>query len=134
MGPERDITRLPGHVVNVLIQLPCNRHDECYHQWCPQVQTPEGVVVEKRSCNDRFYEDMKAVCRKAYPETTCPVDRIGVLNCPQWRAEKSSCYSWAFIYYRGVEIDTTNFQRSPSFEGWPYGGYLTPCEGCPVIQ
>jgi len=117
------------------IQLPCNRHDECYHQWCPQEQTPSGSVDKKSECNLRFYNDMKSVCRRAYPETVCPSDRIGILNCPQWRAEKSLCYSSALIYYGGVSADTRNFSDVDHYKNlWPYGGLWTPCEGCYIIE
>jgi hypothetical protein len=117
------------------IQLPCNRHDECYHQWCPQVLTRRGVVAEKYDCNKRFLDDMIAVCKKAYPETVCPSGRIGLLNCPQWRIEKRSCYSWAVTYYGAVNADADRFLFKGPYKIGPYqGGYLTPCEGCPEIQ
>lgn len=115
-------------------QLPCNRHDECYHQWSPQSRhTISGVVAEKTQCNARFYEDMRAVCQKAYPEVYCPADRIGLLNCPFWHNEKSRCYAWARIYWDSVDADTARYLFPGPYAKWPYGGYLTPSEGCPVI-
>ena len=119
------------------IQLPCNRHDECYHQWCPlppRKQTRVGVVDEKSACNVRFYEDMVDVCREAYPETTCPVDRIGIFNCPQWRFEKQSCYNWALIYFDAVNVDTLRYLSLSPYKNEPYKKRLTACEGCPAIQ
>ena len=115
-------------------QLPCNRHDECYHQWCPQVPTIPDEVVEKTACDVRFYQDMNAVCRKAYPEVVCPAGRIGLLNCPKWRLEKSACYSWALIYADAVGIDTIRYNFPGPYDGWPYAGFFTPCEGCPAVQ
>jgi len=101
----------------------------------PREQTRFGVWVEKNTCDDRFYEDMKAVCRKAYPEPNCPVDRIGLLNCPEWRLEKSSCYSWAYTYYNAVLLDTDRYLLlGDLYENPPYEGYLGACEGCPAIQ
>ncbi len=117
------------------ITLPCNRHDECYHQWCPREPSLTEAYLEKQACNDRFYQDMKSVCQKAYPETTCPASRIGLLNCPQWRAEKSSCYAWSRIYADAVIADTQRYLLPGTYENtWPYEGYMTPCEGCSEIK
>lgn len=122
------------------LQLPCNRHDECYHQRCPQQQTRLGVFEDKQDCNGRFYEDLKAVCKRAYPESVCPVDRIGLLNCPAWRAEKFSCYNWARRYLNAVAADTFRYLLLSTYDGtWPYDNkngvkLLTPCEGCPPIE
>ncbi len=120
------------------IQLPCNRHDECYHQRCPQEQTRGGVVADKKACNVRFLNDMRAVCKRAYPEAFCPVDRIGLLNCPQWRLEKTRCYAWARRYFAAVQADTLRYFFLGAYQ-FPYrseGGdpKLTPCEGCPPIE
>ncbi len=116
------------------IQLPCNRHDECYHQWCPREATPVGVVGEKYRCDFRFYDDMKEVCRRAYPEPDCPQDRIGVSKCVQWWIEKKVCNAWALIYYDAVFYDTPRYLLKGPYANWPYGGYLTPCENCPPVQ
>ena len=117
-----------------LIQLPCNRHDECYHQWGPSEPTRVGVVAEKTRCNLRFLQDMQAVCRQAYPELVCPAARIGLLNCPAWRREKTRCYAWARIYFDAVQLDTSRYFFLGPYDDWPYGGFLTPCEDCPEIQ
>ena len=121
------------------IQLPCNRHDECFHQRCPQVQSRLGVVADKGLCNLRFFNDMKAVCGRAYPELVCPAGRIGLLNCPQWRREKTRCYAWARWYFIAVQDFTAFYLLLPAYDSWPYSNdqtpspRLTPCENCPVI-
>lgn len=124
------------------IQLPCNRHDECYLQWCPQTQTRSGVVAAQRSCNLRFFNDMKAVCQRAYPETVCPAGRIGQANCAQWRAEKSRCYGWARRYYSAVGANTQRFFDRITYYIRPYVNPLhlgeepryVQCVGCPDVE
>lgn len=111
-------------------QLPCNRHDECYHQWCPIELTRQGVVYEKTVCDVRFYKDMVAVCDKAYPERLCPADRIGLGNCARWRWEKSSCYIWAGIYFDAVAVDTQRYWTLNAYDSWPYNGRFTMCKDC----
>lgn len=66
--------------------LPCNRHDVCY----------QTVGSSKTTCDSNFYEDMKEVCRKAYPTISNP----GLH--PIYTSEQSSCYNWARRYYNGV--------------------------------
>ena len=90
-------------------------------------------MASKHACNVRFLHDMQDVCRRAYPETLCPVDRIGLLNCPQWRYEKSACHAWAVIYYDAVFYDTLRYLLPGAYASWPYGGYFTPCEDCPTV-
>lgn len=131
----QDEANLPQVVPTVFgqrrpIQLPCNRHDECYHQRCPASQTRQGMVDDKLNCNDRFFNDMNAVCQRAYPESTCPVSRIGLLNCPQWRAEKTACYGWARVYYTGVNTDTHLYIGLPPYTAPQTLNY---CLGCPTI-
>jgi hypothetical protein len=113
------------------IQLPCNRHDECYHQRCPQEQTRAGMVADKLDCDDRFYGDMQDVCRRAYPETTCPVSRIGLLNCPQWRLEKTACYGWARAYVEGVNFNSNLYIGLPPYQD---PQTLEACIDCPTID
>lgn len=117
------------------IQLPCNRHDECYHQACPVGGATRGAgVQEKKMCNDRFFSDMKAVCKAAYPEVVCPISRIGVLQCPLWRAEKNRCYAWAFTYYQAVGADALRYNFLSPYSNWPYNNFFTPCEDCPTVE
>lgn len=121
------------------IQLPCNRHDECYHQLCPQEQTIGGAFREKAACNMRFFNDLKAVCQRAYPESTCPAGRIGLLNCVRWRFEKTACYSWARNYYFGVIADTDRYAFHATYYSWPYSNddsdypRFVTCQGCPPV-
>lgn len=80
--------------------LPCNLHDVCY-------QTCGSVKVE---CDDRMFARMNEVCRRAYPESTCPYTITGPLGntildpvkCPQWRDEKARCYYWSRVYRDGL--------------------------------
>jgi len=116
------------------IQLPCNRHDECFLQWCPAVQSRAGVRQEQQLfCNKRFLEDMKAVCQRAYPESTCPSSRIGLRKCPAWRAEKSACYAWSYSYYKSVNLWSNTFLTDLPYQDAPYKGYLNMCQGCPAV-
>ncbi len=112
------------------IQLPCNRHDECYHKRCPQEHTRRGGVTDKLDCNQRFFDDMNAVCRRAYPESTCPVARVGPLKCPKWRVEKNACYGWARVYFDAVNFDSLRFIGLPPHED---PQTLSWCIGCPTI-
>lgn len=114
-------------------KLPCNRHDECYHTRGPAVTTKAGVVEDKFECNERFLRDMRDVCRRAYPETVCPSNRIGLKNCPRWRLEKRSCYNWAFIYTDAVNADTGRYLLDRAYESNIYNGHLNASEGCPSI-
>ena len=118
------------------VQLPCNRHDECYHQWCPtEGPTYAGVVAEKQACNLRFRDDLEAVCQAAYPEFRCPEGRIGAANCSSWSEEKNLCLTWARSYYEFVAEDADRYLVAGShYDEWPYGGFLTPVAGCPAIQ
>jgi hypothetical protein len=121
------------------IQLPCNRHDECYHQRCPQERTRSGVVADKQPCDQRFFNEMKAVCQRAFPETVCPVGRIGIFNCERWRNEKSSCYAWARRYYIGVGSNTLRYFLLGAYNSWPYvveeeSPRHVQCEGCPPVE
>ena len=115
--------------------LPCNRHDECYHQWCPtDGPTRAGVVAEKQACNLRFQEDLLAVCRIAYPEFTCPEARIGAANCEAWSEEKNLCFTNARLYYDYVVEDADRYLVAGShYDEYPYGGFLTPVAGCPAV-
>lgn len=121
------------------IQLPCSRHDECYLQRCPQERTRPGVVTDKKACDLRFFDEMKAVCQLAYPETICPADRIGILNCSAWRLEKSQCYAWARRYYNAVDANTQRYFLLGTYNSWPYANEgdaprHVQCEGCPGVQ
>jgi hypothetical protein len=118
------------------VQLPCNRHDECYHQWCPTEGADyAGIVAEKQACNLRFASDMEAVCEAAYPEFDCPEGRIGAANCDAWSEEKNECFAWARTYFEFVSADADRYLVAGShYDEWPYGGFLTPNEGCPAIQ
>ncbi|HEX5788022.1 MAG TPA: hypothetical protein VFY03_07565 [Woeseiaceae bacterium] len=115
--------------------LPCNRHDSCYSQWCPtEGATKSGIVAEKRACNLRFEQELLAVCRAAYPEFSCPEGRIGAENCEQWAEEKNLCFTWARLYADHVEEDADRYLVAGShYDEWPYGGFLTMVEGCPVV-
>lgn len=77
---------LPPH-----FNLPCNKHDICY-QTCG---------ADKRNCDKKMHDDMLAVCRKAYPEETCPY-QPNFLKCEQWRHERAKCYANADKYRLGL--------------------------------
>ncbi len=111
------------------IKLPCNVHDICYPT-CPQEQTRSGFVAEHLACDLNFYNDMKAVCRKAYPVATCPVARIGLFACPLWRLEKAACNAWARVYYEAVK-GASKAQGSPVL--FPEIE-LKNCIDCPIVK
>ncbi len=79
-------------------KLPCNLHDVCY-QTC--VDNPGDRAEWKTSCDDEMKVDMDAVCKKAYPESSCPFTP-NFLKCESWRGEKSRCYTWARRYRAGL--------------------------------
>jgi hypothetical protein len=89
------------------------------------------MVADKLDCSRRFFGDMKAVCGRAYPELVCPAGRIGILNCPKWRLEKSSCYGWARVYFGAVNFDSELYIGGVG----PYKDpqRLQACIGCPTI-
>lgn len=118
------------------VGLPCNRHDECYHQWCPTAgPTRAGVVAEKQACNLSFQQNLLAVCRSAYPEFSCPEARIGADNCDAWSEEKNLCLTYARLYYDHVVEDADRYLVAGThYDEYPYGGFLTPVAGCPAIQ
>ncbi len=118
------------------VALPCNQHDECYHQWCPtEGPTRAGVVAEKQACNLRFEQNLLALCRSAYPEFSCPEQRIGADNCEQWSEEKNLCLTNARLYYTYVVEDADRYLVAGThYDEYPYGGFLTPVAGCPAVQ
>jgi hypothetical protein len=75
--------------------LPCNRHDVCY-QTCGSSQA---------NCDQALYEDILAVCNKAFPEP-CPFrfDPLGNLKCEVYLFQKITCESMAVKAYAGVAI------------------------------
>lgn len=79
-------------------KLPCNLHDVCY-QTC--VDDPGDRAEWKTACDDEMKADMDEVCRKAYPESSCPF-APNLVKCDRWRAEKSRCYTWARRYRAGL--------------------------------
>lgn len=97
--------------------LPCNNHDVCY-QTC--VRVPAGADREEvwknawHTCNDRQYNEMLEVCRRAYPDETCPFRTIfnvpDPTKCPKWRQEKAGCKAAALEYWTATE---TNDSLSP---------------------
>jgi len=86
--------------------LGCNIHDTCYQSCVPLGQEDQA----RSACNAEQYENHKAKCREAYP-ATCPYTITGPFGgsipdpviCPLWLAEKSRCFSFALVYYGGVE-------------------------------
>jgi hypothetical protein len=88
-------------------RLPCKLHDVCY-------QTCGSIKID---CDAHMYDDMHEVCRKAYPEATCPYTVPGPfgtrvldpVKCPIWRDEKNRCYRWAEVYYSGLSAGGPRF-------------------------
>jgi hypothetical protein len=111
------------------IQLPCNRHDTCSSYTCPQFRSRVGYVQHRLGCDFAFYQDMNAVCKRAYPETLCPADRIGVATCPLWVAEKTNCYQWAFLYWIAVSGFSETFLSQEIFPEIK----LERCIDCPIV-
>jgi hypothetical protein len=68
--------------------LPCNKHDICY----------QTVGSSRTTCDDKFYADLRAVCKKAYPTETAAY----MLLHPGYKAEQSKCYEKAKLYYDAV--------------------------------
>lgn len=126
-GEEDDVYTVFGQPR--AIKLPCNLHDTCYPT-CPKEQTRSGFIAGHLACDLKFYIDMKGVCRRAYPESTCPVARIGIAACPAWRLEKSACNAWARVYFEAVK-DFTKAHESrllfPNIE-------LKNCIDCPTVK
>jgi len=102
-GDEDTNELAPGEAVE---NLPCNNHDICY-QTCG---------ADKAVCDQKMYEDMVAVCNKAYrPNESCPYADgrrkcwlapqvlCGLGNCSEWYDEKFSCQRWATRYKWGLE-------------------------------
>ena len=51
-----------------------------------------------------MFDDMQAVCRAAYPESTCPY-LPNLIQCDQWKKERDRCYAWARRYRAGLTAD-----------------------------
>jgi hypothetical protein len=91
----------PGDSVD---DLPCNKHDICY-QTCGS---------DKSQCDQQMYDDMMAVCNKAYPEAKCPfVVGSEICNgsrwkclrdCQKWYNERASCANSARKYKWGLTL------------------------------
>lgn len=64
-------------------RLPCNKHDVCY----------QTVGTEKSVCDRRMLDDMRAVCRRAYPTA---------LGGPIYLEERKQCFELAYTYYLGL--------------------------------
>lgn len=75
--------------------LPCNTHDVCY----------QTIGANRATCDTRFYDDMRAVCRKAYPTIEQPNLH------PIYTAEQNQCYKWAQRYY-----DAVHTRGQPKFD------------------
>jgi hypothetical protein len=85
-----DTEHLP-HGVAPRDRLPCNLHDVCY-QTCG---------ASKLACDAAMFDDMREVCREAYPEKVCPY--MPDLNaCGQWKGERDRCRAWARRYRAGL--------------------------------
>src|SRR5262245_45971456 len=64
-------------------------------------------------------------------EAVCPASRIGVLNCPRWRLEKTACYGWARAYLEGVNINSRLYIGLPPYQD---PQTLEACIDCPIIE
>jgi hypothetical protein len=110
------------------VQLPCNRHDTCASWVCPHGTSRLDYVQHRLICDAAFYEDMKAVCRRAYPGR-CPF-----IGCLEWTLEKLKCYRKAWLYYQAVKTFSQQFAPVPEgglglFDPPPQ----TRCLGCPTV-
>jgi hypothetical protein len=70
--------------------LPCNIHDICY----------QTVGTSRATCDSDFRDDMRAVCKKAYPPETAAY----LLVHPKYKTEQTKCYNKATIYYDAVRL------------------------------
>lgn len=88
-----------GKLINAgaVLPLPCNRHDICY-------QTLGTTAAE---CNAKMYDDMLAVCKRAYPTDTCPYPGDSD-KCFDYAREKSDCSKYAAVYKLGVDLFGTS--------------------------
>lgn len=68
--------------------LPCNKHDICY----------QTVGTLRATCDDKFRDDMRAVCKAAYPTQTVAY----LLLHPIYKQEQDNCYRKATTYYDAV--------------------------------
>jgi hypothetical protein len=105
------------HGLSSAFSYPCNRHDVCY-----QTSVPPGEHKGAfEACNAQQYEDMRAVCRKAYPDKCPYFIEVGGIKVPDpikcfgvdvygnvqtWSqkiaAEKNACFAAAWAYTQGV--------------------------------
>ena len=70
--------------------LPCNKHDVCY----------QTVGSLRATCDGNFLDDMRAVCKKAYPTETTAY----LLAHPKYKNEQSKCFNKAQLYYSAVTV------------------------------
>jgi hypothetical protein len=93
-GKDTSTTDFDPHGVAPRDDLPCNQHDVCY-QTCG---------ADKVACDDAMFDEMQAVCRAAYPESTCPY-LPNLVQCNVWKAERDRCHAWARRYRAALSLD-----------------------------
>jgi glucodextranase-like protein len=84
------------------LPLPCNRHDICY-QTCGS---------DEAACNTAMFNDMNAVCTKAYPTSSCPYSGLEAiakcvigdpLTLRTYFDERADCFTFSSLYKFGLD-------------------------------
>lgn len=85
---------VPNHFLNANFTLACDTHDLCYAD-CSRT---------KKQCDDNFYDDLVAICRKTYPTGWDAVPR-------------GLCEAAAWGYYEAVNSFGHSFWAEAQIEG-----------------
>jgi len=84
------------------LPLPCNQHDICY-QTCKS---------DEFACNTAMFNDMNAVCTKAYPTSSCPYSGLeaiakcvvgDLLTLRTYFDERADCFTFSTLYKFGLD-------------------------------
>jgi hypothetical protein len=101
-GQDQGGDSAPIPDASAALPLPCNQHDICY-QTCRS---------DEFACNTAMFNDMNAVCTKAYPTSSCPYSGLEAiakciigdpLTLRSYFEERADCFTFSSLYKFGLD-------------------------------